>query len=48
MIPGLQRTASFASAQEAGEFMDHVPLTGELRQAVAFGNAARYFGLPQD
>jgi 2,3-dihydroxybenzoate decarboxylase len=37
----------FESAQEAGEFMDHVPLTEPLRADIAAGNAARYLGLPQ-
>jgi 2,3-dihydroxybenzoate decarboxylase len=36
----------FESAQEAGEFMDHTPLAEPLRQDIAFGNAARYLGLP--
>jgi 2,3-dihydroxybenzoate decarboxylase len=37
----------FESAQEAGEWFDHVPLADDLRADVAFNNAARYFGLPQ-
>src|ERR1700761_6200537 len=37
----------FEDAQEAGAFMDHVPLTDSLRQDIAFGNAARYLGLPK-
>lgn len=37
----------FEDAKEAGEFMDHVPLAEDLRQDVAFGNAARYLGLPK-
>jgi 2,3-dihydroxybenzoate decarboxylase len=36
----------FESAQEAGEFLDHVPLAEPLRQDIASGNAARYLGLP--
>ena len=36
----------FESAQEAGEFMDHVPLADAVRAEVAFNNAARYLGLP--
>jgi 2,3-dihydroxybenzoate decarboxylase len=37
----------FESAQEAGEFLDHVPLAEPLRADIASGNAARYLGLPQ-
>ena len=37
----------FESAQEAGEFLDHVPLAEPLRADIAFGNAAKYLGLPQ-
>jgi 2,3-dihydroxybenzoate decarboxylase len=37
----------FESAQEAGEFMDHVQLADAVRADVAFNNAARYFGLPE-
>jgi 2,3-dihydroxybenzoate decarboxylase len=36
----------FEAAQEAGEFMDHVPLADAVRADVAFNNAARYLGLP--
>src|ERR1700693_5758425 len=36
----------FETAQEAGEFMDHVPLADAVRADVAFNNAARYLGLP--
>ena len=36
----------FEEAQEAGEWLDHVPLADDLRADVAFNNAARYFGLP--
>jgi 2,3-dihydroxybenzoate decarboxylase len=36
----------FESAQEAGEFLDHVPLAEPLRQDIASGNAARYLSLP--
>jgi 2,3-dihydroxybenzoate decarboxylase len=35
----------FEAAEEAGEFMDHVPLTEALRNDVAYGNATKYFGL---
>jgi predicted TIM-barrel fold metal-dependent hydrolase len=37
----------FEAAQEAGEFMDHVPLADAVRADVAFNNAARYLGLPE-
>jgi 2,3-dihydroxybenzoate decarboxylase len=37
----------FESAQEAGEWLDHVTLAESLRQDIAFGNAAKYLGLPQ-
>src|ERR1700722_5865522 len=37
----------FESAQEAGEFLDHVSLADPQRQDIAFGNAAKYLGLPQ-
>jgi 2,3-dihydroxybenzoate decarboxylase len=37
----------FESAQEAGEFLDHVALAEPVRQDIASGNAARYLGLPQ-
>jgi 2,3-dihydroxybenzoate decarboxylase len=37
----------FESAQEAGEFMDHVPLKESVREDIAFNNAARLFGLPK-
>jgi 2,3-dihydroxybenzoate decarboxylase len=37
----------FESAQEAGEFLDHTPLSEPVRADVAYGNAARYLGLPQ-
>ena len=36
----------FESAQEAGEFLDHVPLAESLRQDIASGNAAHYLSLP--
>jgi 2,3-dihydroxybenzoate decarboxylase len=36
----------FESAQEAGEFLDHVPLSESLRHDIASGNAARYLSLP--
>jgi 2,3-dihydroxybenzoate decarboxylase len=35
----------FESAHEAGAFMDQVPLEERAREDIAFGNAARYFGL---
>jgi 2,3-dihydroxybenzoate decarboxylase len=37
----------FESAQEAGEFLDHVKLAEPHRADIAFNNAARYLGLPQ-
>jgi 2,3-dihydroxybenzoate decarboxylase len=37
----------FESAQEAGEFLDHVKLVEPLRADIASNNAARYLGLPQ-
>jgi 2,3-dihydroxybenzoate decarboxylase len=37
----------FESAQEAGEFMDHVPLADRVREDVAFNNAVRQLGLPK-
>jgi 2,3-dihydroxybenzoate decarboxylase len=37
----------FESAQEAGEFLDHVKLAERLRADIASNNAARYLGLPQ-
>jgi 2,3-dihydroxybenzoate decarboxylase len=37
----------FESAQEAGEFMDHVPLAKGAREDVAFNNAVRHLGLPK-
>jgi len=35
----------FESAQEAGEFLDHVPLAGDLREDIASNTAVSYFGL---
>ncbi len=35
----------FESAQEAGEFLDHVSLAEPLRADIAFNNAAKYLGL---
>ena len=35
----------FESAQEAGEFLDHVKLAEPLRSDIAFNNAAKYLGL---
>ncbi len=37
----------FESAEEAGEFMDRVPLAEPLRADIAFNNAARHFALPK-
>jgi len=37
----------FEAAEEAGEFMDHVPLAEPLRADIASGNAAKYLGLPR-
>ena len=37
----------FESAQEAGEFMNHVPLADRVREDVAFNNAVRHLGLPR-
>jgi 2,3-dihydroxybenzoate decarboxylase len=37
----------FESAQEAGEFLDHVKLAEPLRADIATNNAARYLALPQ-
>ncbi|MGB7076813.1 MAG: amidohydrolase family protein, partial [Xanthobacteraceae bacterium] len=36
----------FETAQEAGEWLDHVTLADDVRADVAANNAARYFGLP--
>jgi 2,3-dihydroxybenzoate decarboxylase len=36
----------FESAQEAGQFLDEVPLAPGVREDVAFGNAASRLGLP--
>ena len=36
----------FEVAHEAGEFLDETPLATPLREAVAYKNAASYFGLP--
>ncbi len=36
----------FEAAEEAGEFLDHVPLAEPVREAIAYQNAARFFGLP--
>jgi 2,3-dihydroxybenzoate decarboxylase len=35
----------FESAQEAGEFLDHVPLADTVREDIAFNNASRYLKL---
>jgi len=37
----------FESAQEAGEFLDHVPLAERVREDIAFNNAVRLLGLPR-
>jgi 2,3-dihydroxybenzoate decarboxylase len=37
----------FESAHEAGEFLDETPLPEPGREAIAFGNAASYLGLPK-
>jgi 2,3-dihydroxybenzoate decarboxylase len=37
----------FEAAHEGGEFLDRTPLDDRLRTAIASGNAARHFGLPQ-
>jgi 2,3-dihydroxybenzoate decarboxylase len=34
----------FESVQEAGEFIDHVPMPEDLRADICFNNAARFFG----
>jgi 2,3-dihydroxybenzoate decarboxylase len=36
----------FEKAEEAGHWLDGEKLDGKVRQDIAFGNAARYFGLP--
>jgi predicted TIM-barrel fold metal-dependent hydrolase len=35
----------FESAEEAGDFLDHVELDETLRAAIAFNNAAKYLKL---
>ncbi len=37
----------FELAQEAGEFLDHVPLAERVREDIAFNNAVRLLGLPR-
>jgi 2,3-dihydroxybenzoate decarboxylase len=37
----------FEATQEAGEFLDHVPLTETVRADIAFNNAVRLLGLPR-
>jgi 2,3-dihydroxybenzoate decarboxylase len=37
----------FEDAREAGEFLDHAPLAEQQRSDIAWGNAARYLGLPK-
>ena len=36
----------FETAQEAGEFLDHVPLAENVRADIAVNNAVRHLGLP--
>ncbi len=36
----------FEAAQEAGEFLDHVPLAETVRADIAVNNAVRHLGLP--
>jgi 2,3-dihydroxybenzoate decarboxylase len=36
----------FESAEEAGHFMDTVPLDAALRERIAYGNARRILKLP--
>ena len=38
----------FETAQEAGEFMDHVPLSDKVREDIAYNSAAKHFGLEQN
>jgi len=35
----------FETVQEAGEFLDHTPLTENVREDIAFNNAAKHLGL---
>jgi 2,3-dihydroxybenzoate decarboxylase len=35
----------FEAAQEAGEFIDHVPLAQNVREDIAYNNAAKHLGL---
>src|SRR5579871_1996756 len=35
----------FESAEEAGGFLDHVPLTARVREDIAYNNAVRHLGL---
>jgi 2,3-dihydroxybenzoate decarboxylase len=37
----------FEAAQEAGEFLDHVPLAEAVRADIACNNAVRLLGLPK-
>jgi 2,3-dihydroxybenzoate decarboxylase len=34
----------FENAEEAGHFMDSVALSDDIRTAICFGNAERFFG----
>jgi 2,3-dihydroxybenzoate decarboxylase len=36
----------FETVQEAAHFIDTVAIDERSREAIAFGNAVRYFGLP--
>jgi 2,3-dihydroxybenzoate decarboxylase len=37
----------FETAQEAGEFLDHTPLTEKVREDIAYNNAIKHLGLPK-
>jgi 2,3-dihydroxybenzoate decarboxylase len=37
----------FETAREAGEFLDHVALSENIRQDIAYNNAAKHLGLPK-
>jgi 2,3-dihydroxybenzoate decarboxylase len=38
----------FEVAEEAGEFLDHTPLTDKVRADIAFNNAVKCFGLAKN
>ena len=38
----------FETAREAGEFLDHAPLSEKMREDIAFNNAVSYLGLAKD